>query len=448
MLSEELFLGITGFQFAFVLFQWFIFKRTEYIYYLLHILTIIIYFSLLYFSDEHHNLLFGNFSLNILYIEKSVLFLAYGLYISFGRLFLNLSDLNPRLNRFVKITEYIIFSFCVLNVLTLSFTSNFIFHAKIYTGIFTLIFIFSLWVIGYILFQKHTLNRFLVTAGIWIAGGTFVSMLAAWHNNDPLLLNPDHMLYLQLGVLTELFILNSALVYKVKAVQDDYNASQQQIIIELEENKKLALRLSHIREEISMDLHDEVGSGLSTIRLLTELIKIKPLSNENINPINKISESSKELVQKMNEIVWALNINNDNLEGLVAYIREYTMNFFDNTDIHCVFFEPENIPDWGIEGHSRRAIFLIVKEALNNIVKHAHATEVEVRIIISASFEIFIHDNGKGFQLPDANFFHNGLQNMQRRIETLCGSIQFVNYDGTTVACSVPVENLLHKSVI
>jgi signal transduction histidine kinase len=194
-------------------------------------------------------------------------------------------------------------------------------------------------------------------------------MLAAWHNNDPLLLNPDHMLYLQLGVLTELFILNIALVYKVKAVQDDYNASQQQIIIELEENKKLALRLSHIREEISMDLHDEVGSGLSTIRLLTELIKIKPLSNENINPINKISESSKELVQKMNEIVWALNINNDNLEGLVAYIREYTMNFFDNTDIHCVFFEPENIPDWGIEGHSRRAIFLIVKEALNNIVK-------------------------------------------------------------------------------
>ena len=448
MLSEELFLGIAGFQFAFVLFQWFIFKRTEYIYYLLHILTIIIYFSLLYFSDEHHNLLFGNFSLNILYIEKSVLFLAYGLYISFGRLFLNLSDLNPRLNRFVKITEYIIFSFCVLNVLTLSFTSNFIFHAKIYTGIFTLIFIFSLWVIGYILFQKHTLNRFLVTAGIWIAGGTFVSMLAAWHNNDPLLLNPDHMLYLQLGVLTELFILYIALVYKVKAVQDDYNASQHQIIIELEENKKLALRLSHIREEISMDLHDEVGSGLSTIRLLTELIKIKPLSNENINPINKISESSKELVQKMNEIVWALNINNDNLEGLVAYIREYTMNFFDNTDIHCVFFEPENIPDWGIEGHSRRAIFLIVKEALNNIVKHAHATEVEVRIIISASFEIFIHDNGKGFQLPDANFFHNGLQNMQRRIETLCGSIQFVNYDGTTVACSVPVENLLHKSVI
>ena len=448
MLSEELFLGITGFQFAFVLFQWFIFKRTEYIYYLLHILTIIIYFSLLYFSDEHHNLLFGNFSLNILYIEKSVLFLAYGLYISFGRLFLNLSDLNPRLNRFVKITEYIIFSFCVLNVLTLSFTSNFIFHAKIYTGIFTLIFIFSLWVIGYILFQKHTLNRFLVTAGIWIAGGTFVSMLAAWHNNDPLLLNPDHMLYLQLGVLTELFILNIALVYKVKAVQDDYNASQQQIIIELEENKKLALRLSHIREEISMDLHDEVGSGLSTIRLLTELIKIKPLSNENINPINKISESSKELVQKMNEIVWALNINNDNLEGLVAYIREYTMNFFDNTDIHCVFFEPENIPDWGIEGHSRRAIFLIVKEALNNIVKHARATEVEVRIIISARFEIFIHDNGKGLQLPDANFFHNGLQNMQRRIETLCGSIQFVNYDGTTVACSVPVENLLHKSVI
>lgn len=449
MLSEELFLGIVGFQFIFVLFQWLIFRQGEYVYYLLHILTIIIYFLLLYFSDIHHHLNLGNFSFNILYIEKSVLFLAYGLYISFGRLFLNLPSLNPRLNRAVKIGEHIIFSFCILNVIGLLFTSNFIFHAKIYTVVFTLVFIFSLWVVGYnLFFQKYTLNRFFVSAGIWIAGGTFVSMLSSWRDHDPLITNTDHMLYLQLGILTELFILNIALVHKVKTVQEDFSASQKQIVRELEENKKLNEQIGHIREEISMDLHDEVGSGLSTIRLLTELIKIKMRNDENISPLNKISESSKELVQKMNEIVWALNINNDNLESLIAYIREYTMNFFDNTNIRCVFLGPENIPDCEVEGHSRRAIFLIIKEGLNNIVRHAHATEVAVRIIISINLEILIHDNGTGLQFPSENFSHNGLQNMRRRAEALNGSIQFLNHEGTTILFSVPVNSMLHKSVI
>jgi signal transduction histidine kinase len=404
---------------------------------------------LLYFSDEDRYLHLGHVTLNILYIEKSVLFLAFGFYICFGQLFLNLPELYPRLNRFVKIAEYLIFSFCVLNISGLALSSAFVFHAKIYSIVFTLVFIFSMWLVGYFLFfQKYILSRVLVMAGVWIAVGTFVSMLVAWLNNDPLLANPDHMLFLQLGVLMELFIVNSALVYKVKIMQDDFNASQQLIIKELEENKKLNQRLNHIRDEISMDLHDEVGSGLSTIRLLTELIKRKSLNEDNSKPLSKISEFSKELVQKMNEIVWALNVGNDSLESLVAYIREYTMNFLDGANINCVFHVPEKIPEWQVEGHNRRAIFLIVKEALSNIIKHAEATEVDVELTVDKNLKILIHDNGKGLEFPFENFSHNGLHNMKRRTEALHGSIQFLNYKGTTVTLCITVESLLHESVI
>src|SRR3954453_9574082 len=103
MLSQELFLGITCFQFGFVLFQWYIFRRKEYIYYLLYILTIVIYFLLLYLSDENHLIYVGNRALNILYVEKSISLLAYGFYMYFGQLFLNLPELFPRFNRLVNL---------------------------------------------------------------------------------------------------------------------------------------------------------------------------------------------------------------------------------------------------------------------------------------------------------------------------------------------------------
>ncbi len=449
MLSEELFLGIASFQFCFVLFQWYIFRRKEYIYYLLYILTIIVYFLLLYLSDENHYIYAGNNGLNILYIEKSIFLLAYGFYMCFGQLFLNLPESYPRLNRFVKLIEIIIFSYCIINFFSLLITSDFIVHAKIYAVVFTVIFICSMCIPGYFLFyQKKILGRVIVMAGIWISVGTFVSILAGWHNNDPLLVNPNHKLFLQLGVLMELFILNSGLVYKIKLIQDDVVASQQLVIKELEENEKLNQRLNHIREEISMDLHDEMGGGLSTIRLLTELMKRKTLNGNIDKQLNKISESSKELVQKMNEIVWALNASNDKLENLIAYIREYTMNFLDNTNINCFFEEPDNIPEKQIAGNNRRAIFLIVKEALNNIVKHAQASEVNVRLIFDENLKMIMHDNGKGFKCPLENFSHNGLNNMRRRTNALHGSIQFLAQEGTTIILSIPLESLSHESVI
>jgi signal transduction histidine kinase len=449
MLSQELFIGITSFQFGFVLFQWYCFRRKEYVYYLLYILAIIIYFLLLYLSDENHYIHIVNNSWNILYIEKSISFLAYGFYVCFAQLFLNLPQLHPRLNRFVRLIEVIIFCYCIINPFSLLITSNFEVHAKIYSIVFTLVFIYSMFITSYFLFfQKKMLSRFLVIAGTWIFVGTFVSMVVGWHNNDPLLANPNHMLFLQLGVLMELFILNSCLVYKVKMIQDEVITSHQIAIKELKENKKLNERLNHIREEISMDLHDEVGSGFSTIRLLIELMKQKTFNGDYNKQLNKISKSSKELMQKMNEIVWALNVSNDNLESLIAYIHEYAMNFLDNTNINCFFQQPDKIPERQVAGNNRRAIFLIVKEALNNIVKHAQASEVNIWLKVNERLEITIQDNGKGLEKPADNVSHNGLQNMRHRASLLHGTIEFLNHEGTNVIFSIPVEGLSHESVI
>lgn len=192
------------------------------------------------------------------------------------------------------------------------------------------------------------------------------------------------------------------------------------------------------RMRISSELHDDMGGELSAIRLLSEM------NASGLDPrdqLAKISSSSGELVQKMNEIVWALNVNNDSLQSLIAYIRRYTVKYLDDVGVECSFIQPDHIPEKEIEGTSRRNIFLLVKESLNNIVKHAGATKVNVSITVSDELKIIIHDNGKG--IPDEmikNGTGNGLRNMQQRINELKGTMQIDNRNGALLQFFIPVK--------
>ena len=192
------------------------------------------------------------------------------------------------------------------------------------------------------------------------------------------------------------------------------------------------------RVRISNELHDDLGGELSAIRLLSEM------KTSNISPqqqLSKISSSSGELVQKMNEIVWALNVNNDSLQSLVAYIRRYAVKYLDDVGIDCSFDQPDKIPDKEVDGIIRRNIFLLIKETLNNVVKHSHATGVNINVRVKENLQITIQDNGKG--IPDGmlqNGIGNGLRNMQQRVKDLEGSIEIKNHNGTTVQFNLPLQ--------
>jgi signal transduction histidine kinase/ligand-binding sensor domain-containing protein len=191
------------------------------------------------------------------------------------------------------------------------------------------------------------------------------------------------------------------------------------------------------RMRISTELHDDIGGELSAIRLLSEM------NVANITPeqqLTKISSSSGELVQKMNEIVWALNVNNDSLQGLIAYLRRYGVKYLDDLGIDCEFKQPDKIPAIEVDGVTRRNVFLLVKETLNNVVKHAGATDVQVTVAVDNELRIVIHDNGKG--IADnmlQNGSGNGLRNMQQRVRELKGSLEIKNHEGTTVQFFIPL---------
>ncbi len=202
------------------------------------------------------------------------------------------------------------------------------------------------------------------------------------------------------------------------------------------------------RARISGELHDDIGGGLTAIRLLSEMNKDKSQDESSRIFFSKISASSNELIQKMNEIVWALNVNHDNLQSLIAYTRQYAVSYLDDFQIKCNVMIPENIPDMPVMGNKRRNVFLLVKEALNNIVKHSKANTVDLEIKIGERLKIEVSDNGNGIDFDNIRPGSHGLVNMRRRVEHLKGVMKIENNNGTFIHIDIPLKDLSEISGI
>jgi signal transduction histidine kinase len=187
--------------------------------------------------------------------------------------------------------------------------------------------------------------------------------------------------------------------------------------------------LERERTRISRDMHDEVGSSLSEIAILSELAKKKPSEAE--THINEISERATEVIDSVSEIVWAMNPQNDKLDNLIGHIRRYSIKYLNLSNIECQFSAPEKIPSQHLSTELRRNIFLVVKEALHNIAKHAGALKVLFTIeLASGQLVIEIKDDGKGFIITESSGIGNGLINMRKRIEDTGGIIKIESIPG------------------
>ena len=186
-------------------------------------------------------------------------------------------------------------------------------------------------------------------------------------------------------------------------------------------------------------MHDDLGAGVTAIRLLSELAKAR-LGDGAVPEIEKISSSANELLNNMNAIIWTMNGNNDSFQSMVAYIRSYAIEYFENTGIKCTIDIPSRLPDFPVQGEIRRNIFLVVKEALNNILKHAKATEVLLVLKKDTDgLSFYIHDNGTGIDLNNLRRFGNGLKNMRERMSKSGIDLSIQNSNGTIV--------ILHKTI-
>lgn len=198
-----------------------------------------------------------------------------------------------------------------------------------------------------------------------------------------------------------------------------------------------------VRNNIAQDLHDEIGSTLTSIRILSEVSgkSIEKDKGKTLNYIHSISEQSNAAQQGISDIVWAIKPENDKLENMVARMREYAAQTLEcrqvRTDIHI----NEQLLGTGLNMQQRRDFFLIYKEAVNNIAKYAGASVVTVDIRTEGrSLVLRIADNGAGFDTA-AHKSTSGLQNMQSRAGALHGTlgIDSAPGSGTTILLKIPI---------
>lgn len=208
------------------------------------------------------------------------------------------------------------------------------------------------------------------------------------------------------------------------------------------------------RMRIARDMHDEIGSKLTKISFMSERAKRELQTGESVaQKLDSIAGTSRDLLQTLDEIVWAVNPHNDTLEHLAAYLGQYATEYLQNTAVECELHIPRGLPHYPLSAEARHNLFLAFEESLNNALKHGRPARVSVRMdVTSAQFEIRISDDGCGFvsdssaEVRDENgatsgHSRNGLQNMCQRLELLGGTchVQSRPGHGTTVVLTVPL---------
>ena len=265
------------------------------------------------------------------------------------------------------------------------------------------------------------ISQLMITTNFQLVKGTSVLNLA--------------LFYYEGGITIELLFFLFALTYKnkmeiISSIQKEEKLKLETERKEMEKQVAVLAAKQDERNRISVDMHDELGSGVTAIRLMSEIVKSK-MKDQTLPEIEKISNSANELLNKMNAIIWTMTSSNDSIENLVAYIRSYAVEFFENTTIDCYFSMPASIPPREISGEKRRNIFLSVKEALNNVLKHSQSSVVRINVTVNNRLIIEIQDDGVGINMEKLRKFGNGLNNMKKRMASIDGEFNIENSDGT-----------------
>jgi signal transduction histidine kinase len=256
----------------------------------------------------------------------------------------------------------------------------------------------------------------------------------------------NSLLYYEAGLFFELVFFLAGLNYKnrrriIEQTREREALKAQTLLQEYEKEIAVYKAQQEERQRISADMHDELGSGMTAIRLMSEIARNKMKENTPVE-IEKISRSADDVLNKMNAIIWSMNSSNDTLDNLVSYIRSWSLEYFESTPVQCKVNTPEQIPTKELAGEKRRNIFLCVKESLNNVLKHANASEVVIDIHVNHELVIRITDNGKGIDLDNLRQFGNGLKNIARRMESIEGSFTIERNDSRGVDKSGTVTTL------
>lgn len=197
-----------------------------------------------------------------------------------------------------------------------------------------------------------------------------------------------------------------------------------------------------LRNKIARDLHDDIGSTLSGIKLFSSMAQNK-LAQEKSQAtaiVERIGERSEKMIEAMSDIVWSINPVNDSLENMLVRMRQYAAEMLESKNITYQFKADRRMIKIKLSLEARKDVYLIFKEAINNAVKHSDCNQVIIELkLVRKNFEMIVSDNGNGFTIGNAN--GNGLENFKERAKNLGGKMDVSSKqgEGTSIKLSVPL---------
>ncbi|HTB81593.1 MAG TPA: two-component regulator propeller domain-containing protein [Opitutaceae bacterium] len=186
------------------------------------------------------------------------------------------------------------------------------------------------------------------------------------------------------------------------------------------------------RARIARDIHDDLGGRLTKIVLLSGLaLRERAAPEQTEVRVQEIAVTARQVIKSLDETVWAINPRNDTLPDLINYLGQFAVEFLRTAEIRCHVEMPDHPPGRAISAEARHNLFLATKEALNNIVRHAGACEVWLRVNVTLdSLNLTIEDCGQGFaRLPD-DAGADGIRNMRQRMDEIGGEFHIEGKPG------------------
>ncbi|MDB5203025.1 MAG: hypothetical protein JWQ27_2434 [Ferruginibacter sp.] len=427
--------AVVIFMSAFFFMQYTIIKRKEHLYYAAYLGVLAVYYLLalpqLFFPAGS---LSGAQSELLEMFKRPVQFFSSVFYTLFVMHYLGLRQKSKKLFRLYKTILWIYVGLSVTCLLC-----N-IFHVEYNSSYFligVLLFPLQLYMLIALFKGEILYSRFIIWGSIILLSGALAALLLSLymmkHTGAGNVQTMNPFIPVHISILLDLFLFTMALQRKIadneKSLINAAYTRQQAVLIE--------------RERIIADLHDDVGGGLSTIRMMSDLMadhQNHPEARANIGSYaQKISLTAKDIAQRMHTIIWSLNEENDTLQNFSEYLRQYGINFFEDTPISFNSSMSCDVPGpVQLSGVQRKNLFLIIKEAFHNMLKHSGGNQAEATIsLLEGRLTIVIKDNGSG--IDNHNQFGNGLKNMKKRMDEIGGTLGFRSDGGTVITLALPL---------
>ncbi len=440
---QLLFQGILICQLLYVLFQWMIIRRGEYLSYFFYLLTISLYFLSKYERLIYIDVLFTRYPLLAVYLNKTLIILPYFFYFRFVRNFLEMPVNYPAMNKWIIRIEYFLLAYLATDLVFILVTFNVRLQREIYTYILVLVFVVAASFIIYLLREKKPLIYFIVSGSFFVGLGNIIGLVLTYLEDENFIhVYANKLFYSQVGIILEIACFTAGLSYKSMSAEKEKIKSQENLIAQLKANELLQTKMQNIRNSIAQDLHDDIGSTLSSISIISNIaLREKNTSQTNATML-EIKDSSITLMEKMDDIVWSINPKNDSFENLLLRIKRFATTLFEAKNIDYTITIQENINEVKLPMEFRQHIYLILKEAINNLVKYSNATKANIEVSHqNAVLHLLLQDNGTGFDTSKPST-GNGLQGMKNRATLMQAelTIKSSREEGSRVALRLNIK--------